>query len=521
MPALWRASVVLRTQTKPLDCALTSSQLALMTPTSPPALVHSPLAEWARTRGDTVAIAVTISAADSAYSSAKSVTFAALHNAVVKRAQALVVQRAPHTLLIDPHLNPLERLVEFLGIVSSGRCAAVADADWPAAVMHAVQAAMPQLHCDMPHAHADSPFYVGFTSGSTGSPKGFRRTHGSWVESFRVCVQDFGPHALGRIFAPGRDAHSLFLFGMLLGLWSGAGVVVQERFSASAALDTLRNDALPALITAPSQLLTMMDVARHRNLPAIQGVKLIMISGARWPRSRNTELRALFPQARVIEFYGASETSFVAWMDSDETVPADVVGRAFSNVQLQIRKPENINKDDDTGDVAGMIYVRSPMVFMDYFLNSDGTAAERDGEWISVRDLGRLDCEGRLHLTGRQNRMIVTQGKNLFAEELEAVLEAHPAIAAASVHGVDDALRGAAVVAVIRWADTADRPNTAHIANWCKQHLEAYKAPRKIYVCADWPLTASGKTHHSRLGEGLAASASSTPSVLPCLQALP
>jgi acyl-CoA synthetase (AMP-forming)/AMP-acid ligase II len=321
------------------------------------------------------------------------------------------------------------------------------------------------------------------------------------------------------MLVPGRDAHSLFLFGMLLGLWSGGGVVVQERFSAAAALDTLRLGATPSLIAVPSQLVLMLDLARHRKLAPIEPVRLILISGARWMRSRTNALRALFPRARIIEFYGASETSFIAWMDSDASTPAAVVGRPFSNVELQIRQRAD-------ADAAGLIYVRSPMLFMDYVGAGTGieaTAALRDGDWLSVRDLGHLDAEGRLCLAGRQNRMIVTQGKNLFAEELEAVLEAHPAIALASVQGVEDARRGAQVVALIQWAaDAPDaKPDALQLKAWCRHQLEAFKAPRQFFLCPDWPRTASGKTDHHHLEllvrAQLGTPAASPEAPLPCL----
>lgn len=121
-------------------------------------------------------------------------------------------------------------------------------------------------------------------------------------------------------------------------------------------------------------------------------------------RERTPELRELFPCARIIEFYGASETSFIAWMEADEHAPPQVVGKPFGNVQIGIRNPRE-------SDGAGLIYVRSPMLFMDYAAGAtDATSALRDGEWLSVRDLGRLDEAGRLHLLGRENRMIVTQG---------------------------------------------------------------------------------------------------------------
>jgi acyl-CoA synthetase (AMP-forming)/AMP-acid ligase II len=481
-----------------------------MTPGQAAGLVHAPLADWAQSRGQALAIE----------SGGQTLTFAELQQALSERARSLKLAYSPATVLVDQSLPLLQRLVDFLGIVASGRCAAVADPDWPAAVLRHVQAELPRALGDQPALHPLSPFYVGYTSGSTGVPKGFRRQHRSWVESFRVCLQDWGPIAGGRILAPGRDAHSLFLFGMLLGLWTGGGVVVQERFSAPAALDALRRGETPSLIAAPSQLLLMLDVAQHRALAPMTAVRLILISGARWMRSRTPELRALFPSARIVEFYGASETSFIAWMESDASVPASVVGRPFSNVELQIRARA------DAPD-AGLIYVRSPMLFMDYVgAGDDATAALRDGDWLSVRDLGQMDAQGRLCLAGRQNRMIVTQGKNLFAEELEAVLEAHPAIALASVQGVEDARRGAQVVALLQWAADAREPlpDALQLKAWCRQQLEAFKAPRQFFLCPDWPRTASGKTDHHQLALRLraqrsngAAASAATETTTPCL----
>jgi acyl-CoA synthetase (AMP-forming)/AMP-acid ligase II len=173
------------------------------------------------------------------------------------------------------------------------------------------------------------------------------------------------------------------------------------------------------------------------------------------------------------------------------------------------------------------------MLFMDYVgAQQDATAALRDGDWLSVRDLGTLDVQGRLCLAGRQNRMIVTQGKNLFAEELESVLEAHPAIALASVHGMEDARRGAQVVAIIQWAHTAEsvdgddgatakRPDALELVAWCRHSLEAFKAPKKFYVCTHWPRTAGGKTDHPRLARSLPQPASTTtPTDTPSLLSL-
>ncbi|CAM4241935.1 AMP-binding protein [Comamonas aquatilis] len=465
-------------------------------------LVHGPLAHWAEQRPHTLAL----------QTETHSYTFAQLHAEVERRADNLIAHQAPAMVLLDADQSTLERVVGFLAIIRSGRCAAVADPDWPAAVRQRIESWLPTTPCSISQASATSPFYAGFTSGSTGLPKGFVRHHRSWTESFRVSLQDFGAVAGLRTLAPGRISHSLFLFAAVQALWNGSGAVLQEKFSAARGLATLALGETPCLVAVPSQLLLMLQWAAHRQLPPIAAVKLITISGARWMRSHTAALRRLFPQARIIEFYGASEASFITWLDADESCSPQAVGRPFSNVELDIRPLSARSADLDTACVShpsldGLIYVRSPMLFIDYMGDAqDRTGVLRDGPWLSVRDIGHIDERGMLCLAGRQSRMIVTQGKNLFPEEVENLLQSHPQIAHASLHGQNDALRGMQVHAVIQWHETGKaQPSALELGQWLRERMEAFKAPRHWWIAGDWPQTASGKTDHARLGQALAA----------------
>ena len=468
--------------------------------TTPPLaqdLVHGPLAHWARVRGHVVALD----------DGSTCLSFAQLHDAVTQGAQALTQAQAPATVFVNEGLSTLHQVVDFLAIIASGRCAAVSDPDWPLAtrerVQHSVNALATQGNAPPPALSPQSPFYIGFTSGSTGMPKGFQRHHRSWAESFHVCVDTFGAAAQTRVLAPGRVSHSLFLFGMLLGLWTGAGVVLQDRFSAARALDTLRLGDTPCLVAVPSQLVMMLELAERRALAPMPELSLLLISGARWMRERTPALKALFPNAQVVEFYGASETSFIAWMNADDAAPAQAVGRPFKGVEIDIRQ----STESATPHKAGLIYVRSPMLFMDYVgADHDATAAVRDGDWLSVRDMGYIDDQGYLCLVGRENRMLVTQGKNLFPEEVEAALCRSGWIAQASVHGVPDPLRGQQVVAVLKplLPEPGETlPTALALASNCRETLEHYKVPKRFFTCDTWPLTPSGKTDHQALGRML------------------
>ena len=488
-------------------------------------LVHGPLAHWAEHRPDVIALE----------NETQSWTFAQLHREVLLRSARLVAQCAPEMVLLDANQSTLERLVDFLAVIHSGRCAAVADPDWQPDVRQRIESWLPTEPSTLKEAQPTAAFYTGFTSGSTGMPKGFNATT-VVTESFRVACRT-SPVVAQRTLAPGRISHSLFLFGAMQGIWYGCGAVVKEKFSASRCMSTLAKSHTPCLVAVPSQLLLMLQWAQHRKLAPMEAMELITISGARWMRAHTPALRALFPRARIIEFYGASEASFVAWMEADEHSSPQAVGRPFSNVDIDIRPSTDHSLTDPASSQGddGLIYIRSPMLFMDYVVDAhDPTAVLRDGDWLSVRDMGHIDERGMLCLAGRQSRMIVTQGKNLFPEEVENLLASHPAIAQVSLHGQADALRGMQVQAVVQWKEehAAQPPSALQLNQWLRERTEAFKVPRQWWACAQsqsqsqWPQTASGKTDHSKLAKALltsAATASPTHNAddsLPALQAL-
>ena len=514
-------------------------------------LVHAPLARWARERPRQPAIIQ-----DAHGPHEQRLDFAGLHAAMrawCPPEAAMAGQRITHataadTVLLTQAADPLTLLTAFLGVIHSGRCAAVADPDWPPALLARMAAAL-HIKDTFPLGHGqdkqgwletpfpddeaslspafgppspDTPFYIGFTSGSTGLPKGFRRDHRSWVETFRVTLQDFGPAAQGRVLAPGRMSHSLFLFGALLGLWTGGGTSVQRRFSATRTLASLADGSCPVMVGVPSQLMLLLAAAAHRRHPPIPQLKLLLVSGARWAHEHTPALQQLFPQARIITFYGASETSYISWMESSADTPADAVGRPFSNVQIHIGPAPTLPDPTQPAPTpptparptpTGLIWVRSPMLFSGYVNDQDGTAALRVGDWLSVRDVGWLDAGGMLHLAGRENRMIVTQARNLFPEEVEARLHAHPDIRQAAVLGLPDPQRGQVVHAIVQGAATLRAPHASPVlhasspvlqppalAAWCRETLEPWKVPRHWWIWpGTWPMTASGKTDHAQL----------------------
>jgi long-chain acyl-CoA synthetase len=333
------------------------------------------------------------------------------------------------------------------------------------------------------------PFYVGFTSGSTGIPKGFRRSQASWIASIEGESALFGLSEASTVLAPGALVHSLFLYAVVRGVYAGATVVFGPRFSARAALAAIEREGVRVVYAVPTQLLMLLEAAEKAGQGPFTGVTRVLSSGAKWPAAETPRLKRLFPQAAFAEFYGASELSFVAVAGED--APASSVGRPFPGVEVSIR--DAAGRRVPAGR-TGRVFVTSELCFLDY-ATGDQPALMRRGDALSVGDMGFLDSAGFLHLVGRADRMIISSGRNIHPEEIEAVLRRHPAVAEAAVLGIDDCLRGSRLQAVIKPAGTL--PAAAVLMAFARAHLPVAKIPRHYSTLAAWPFTASGKTDYA------------------------
>jgi len=342
----------------------------------------------------------------------------------------------------------------------------------------------------LPPVDADALFYCGLTSGSTGLPRAYRRTHRSWLESFLADELEFGIGADDVVLAPGSLTHSLFVYALAHGLYRGASVILCARFRPFDVLRLARAHRASVIYSVPSQVQLLVEAATARGEKPLADLRWLLVTGAKWFARNDLGLRRLLPRARCVEFYGASETSFITLARDDDNVPPGSVGRAFAHVQVRIR-------DEDHRALApnqsGLVFVQSPMLFHSY---ADGTPDDiiRNGDEISVGDVGYLNDDGFLFLTGRASRMIVTAGKNLFPEKVEAVLRAHPDIAEIAVIGIADALRGEKLVALFKPRAGHRVPTRRDLIGFARARLPLYKVPRHYAPIADWPMTHSGKS---------------------------
>jgi acyl-CoA synthetase (AMP-forming)/AMP-acid ligase II len=344
-------------------------------------------------------------------------------------------------------------------------------------------------------AGTDVPFYQGYTSGTTGFPKGCVQTHRAFVDHHWRCHDALGSGYPDVMLIPGPLFHEAPALFSLEHLLFGGTVVVLPVFTPEAALEaivehrcTLVGFAVPVMLARMCDLL-QADSARYD----VTGLRSIVVAGA--PLLEDTlqaSLRA-FPNAVLREFYGGTELGVVTSVDH-RVCPerGRTAGIPLRGIALLILSPEGaLVPPGEVGEVFA-----SPVMMAGYHGRPDATAEavrEFDGvSWISLGDLGFLDKDGYLYLVDRKKHMIISGGENVYPVEIENVLAEHPAVADVAVIGLPDARWGEKVTAVVVAA--AGRSLTLEeLDAHCRDRLAGYKIPKHLVVLEDLPRTPSGK----------------------------
>jgi acyl-CoA synthetase (AMP-forming)/AMP-acid ligase II len=317
------------------------------------------------------------------------------------------------------------------------------------------------------------PHVMFFTSGSTGRPKAVVLSHrASWLRSFQGVFRD----------EPERSVCMFPLFHMAgftlaLAAWQTRGeIALVPQATAEALLEAVERRRGNRLYCIPSvwHRILQADASRHDS----SSLRQIDTGTSATPLELIEALKRRFPAAATRVYYGSTEVgSAAALPDADALRKPGSVGLPSPGVELRLSP-------------AGEICVRSPYLMDGYFEDPEATAAAlRDG-WFHTGDLGELDAEGYLQVTGRIKDVIRTGGESVTPAEVEAALAAHPRVAEVAVVGVPDPEWGEIVCAVVVPAGGA-APSLAELQRHCEGRLAPYKRPRRLELADALPRTAA------------------------------
>lgn len=405
---------------------------------------------------------------------------------------------------ILPNRQAIDLLSLFIAATSLGHNTQILNADWPDNIKHAILSEqqpdiiasmdeLPQpISQNQPTIHQDTnkAFYTGFTSGSTGGPKGFIRSQQSWLDSFAADQKVFNFSQDDVIIAPGNLAHSLFFYAAIRGLYLGATVILSSHFRPDRILDQMRDFKATIAYMTPTQIRAVLDVKKSRMEP-LKAMRLILSSGSKLPLAWLHDINITFPYQKTYEFYGTSELSYISANKLSLDTDSRNVGKAFPFVDILILDQDKTQVP--TGE-TGQIFVKSKFKFIGYARDnrqSDLGNCQVFQDYISVGDLGYLDDDENLHLMGRIDRMFLSSGRNIYPEEIEKNLQSSPYLNHAAVFKEADPKRENRIVAVIL---TSEAPNLADLINYCRENLPSYHIPHRFYGIDHWPKTVSDKT---------------------------
>jgi acyl-CoA synthetase (AMP-forming)/AMP-acid ligase II len=332
------------------------------------------------------------------------------------------------------------------------------------------------------------PHVMFFTSGSTGRPKAVVLSHrASYLRSFQGVFRDV-PEVSVCMFPLFHMAG----FTLALAAWQTRGeIALVAQATAESLLEAIARRRGTRFYGIPSvwHRILAADLSRYD----LTSLRELDTGTSATPIELIQALKARFPGTATRIYYGSTEVGSAATLpDADALRKPGSVGLPSPGVELRLA--------DD-----GEICVRSAYLMDGYFEDPRATAEGlRDG-WFHTGDLGELDAEGYLHVTGRKKDVIRTGGESVTPAEVESVLARHPSVAEVAVVGVPDVQWGEVVCAVVVAAG-AEAPTLADLQKHCEGRLAPFKKPRRLELVDALPRTgATGQVQRALLVQRLAA----------------
>lgn len=336
-----------------------------------------------------------------------------------------------------------------------------------------------------------------YTAGTTGVPKGVMLTHKNFCANIESCRGAIELKRRDRFICLLPMFHSFaWTANVLLPLRLGASTVIMETLLPfEPVINEIWRHKVTLFCAVPPIFATLVQRVKGVKalmLRVLNPVRVAISGAAGLPQGVQRDFESKFG-IPLIEGYGLTETSPVATLNPlhGKRKPG-TVGVAIPGVRLKIVDDEE--KPLPTGAV-GEICIQGDNVMSGYYKRPQETrdAFTRDG-WLKTGDLGRLDDEGYLTIVDRKKDMIIVKGLNVYPQEIEAVLMAHPSVNEAAAVGIRDETGDELIKAFVSLKAGQSEGSLRHdLLKLCREKLAAYKVPRDLEILSELPKNAIGK----------------------------
>lgn len=342
-----------------------------------------------------------------------------------------------------------------------------------------------------------------FTSGTTGRPKAAMLPYISALFKTAATVQANQVQEYDRSLAVAPLCH---IAGMVMGVntpvYSGCTSVLLTRFDPGAAIEAIEKYQVTVWYSVAPMNVSILHTpgiekrnltSLRRNMATSFGIPVTEQLAQQWKSLTNGCL--MYEAA-----YGLSETH-----TCDTFMPAEKIKWGSCGIptfETEVKILDMESGEPLPANEKGEIVLKNPGMFKGYLNRPDATAETLRNGWVHTGDIGSIDEEGYLFFHGRLKEMIKCSGYSVFPEDVEALLNEHPAILQSAAIGIPDPVRGESVKAfVVLKPNQKGKVTEAEMVEWAKEKMAAYKYPRVIEFIDQLPATSSGKVLRRLLKE--------------------
>ena len=356
----------------------------------------------------------------------------------------------------------------------------------------------PCLNFPVPDIAPESIAELMYTSGTTGEPKGVKRSHTNVLAAARNSITGFGYRASDVIAIVMPLSHSSALNSQMIPLLKlGGTVVLVNGFDVRRLVSVIRNEQVTCMRAVPT-MMRMLLASPDFNAEALPSLRLLINSSAPIDPQTYREAKRRFPSIEVMNSYGLTEASTCTILPDHMALShAESIGHPIDGVEMCVRDEEGqILSDFDQGE----IYIGGEHVFVGYHNQPEATRKALLDGWLRTGDLGYRDDQGLYYLNGRENDLINCGGRKFAPVEVETCIRQIPEVSEVAVVGVSHGVLGQVAKAfVVPAAQNGLRGK--HIVQHCARNLPSYKVPFSVVFVSELPKTSTGKFLHRKLRE--------------------
>ncbi|MFK0692924.1 AMP-binding protein [Mesorhizobium sp. IMUNJ 23033] len=342
-------------------------------------------------------------------------------------------------------------------------------------------------------------FTIGYTSGTTGRPKGAMLSHGNVFASMALTATIHVRHRSDVVLSALPLPHVYGNIVMNAAFQSGMRLVVLPRFDAGEVMRLIAEEQVTLFEGVPTmyyQMLAHPDIATAD----LSSLTRCTVGGQTMPTAKMEAVVRRF-DCPLLELWGMTEVAGPATSHSPFWPPrAGSIGLPFPGVEARIADLDQPKRNAPRGE-PGELMVRGPLVMRGYWNNEAATAQTIDADgWLATGDIAHMDEDGYIFVVDRKKDMIITAGYNVYPAELEQVVAMHPAVSMVAVAGVPDEEKGEIAKAFVVLHAGA-KLSEGDLLEHCRKYIAAYKAPRLVAFVPDLPKTSTGKILRRSLRE--------------------